>query len=217
MRANPDNFRDIGGIKTKEGSVIKRGMLYRTNQLVDLNEKSLLNLLRELKIRSIIDFRTKEEQQRYNQYPISTFQIVQFRHLPIECEGITVDYDLKEQRGYDGMEYLYYHILNNEHRTFKDCFEFLSKAKNYPIVMHCISGKDRTGIFIGLLLLVMGVRREFVQQDYLKTKAAVLRNLKLFFDILNEYGGVSEYMSKINVDIDTIEKIKQNILIHSEE
>ena len=33
----------------------------------------------------------------------------------------------------------------------------LTKAENFPILVHCVHGKDRTGLFIMLVMLLCGI------------------------------------------------------------
>lgn len=44
------------------------------------------------------------------------------------------------------------------------------KKEEYPLYIHCRSGKDRTGIIVGVLLLILGVPLEIVVQEYLLSK-----------------------------------------------
>jgi len=40
------------------------------------------------------------------------------------------------------------------------------ELENLPVLYHCVSGKDRTGVLIALLLLILGVPEELVISDY---------------------------------------------------
>ena len=44
-----------------------------------------------------------------------------------------------------------------------------------PVLVHCTAGKDRTGIVIAVLLRAVGVRRDDVLADYLRTEANLTR------------------------------------------
>ena len=48
-----------------------------------------------------------------------------------------------------------------------------------PVLFHCHTGKDRTGVFAMLLLLALGVDRDIVLEDYLLSRA-------YFQDLLDE-------------------------------
>ena len=48
-------------------------------------------------------------------------------------------------------------------------FRRLAREDGLPAVLHCTAGKDRTGVTAALLLLVLGVPREWVLEDYALT------------------------------------------------
>lgn len=49
-------------------------------------------------------------------------------------------------------------------------------AGDLPAVYHCLSGKDRTGVFTAILLKSLGVADEVVMQDYLLSNAYLLES-----------------------------------------
>ena len=44
--------------------------------------------------------------------------------------------------------------------------QVFSHARNLPAVVHCTHGKDRTGLLVALLLLLLGVSQKAVVRDY---------------------------------------------------
>lgn len=40
---------------------------------------------------------------------------------------------------------------------------------NWPLLIHCSAGKDRTGVAVALILEILGVSREIIMDDYLLT------------------------------------------------
>ena len=42
----------------------------------------------------------------------------------------------------------------------------LCNPQNYPVLIHCIHGKDRTGVLVALALLVCGNPMDTVREDY---------------------------------------------------
>ncbi|MGG0381451.1 tyrosine-protein phosphatase [Priestia filamentosa] len=56
------NFRDIGGLKTKDGRKMRDGLLFRLEELSRLSTNDIENF-HQLKIKSICDLRTPIEQK----------------------------------------------------------------------------------------------------------------------------------------------------------
>jgi protein-tyrosine phosphatase len=54
------NFRDFGGMKTKDGRTIKQGLIFRSADLTDMTEDDHKKF-KDMKIRTIFDYRTAQE------------------------------------------------------------------------------------------------------------------------------------------------------------
>ena len=51
--------------------------------------------------------------------------------------------------------------------VLKDVFSVLGDKNNYPIVIHCSIGTDRTGLLCFLINALLGVSEEDLYRDYL--------------------------------------------------
>ncbi len=58
------NIRDLGGILTADGHMVKRGMLFRSSQLTNATYEDIRRLREDYHVKLIIDLRTKEERER---------------------------------------------------------------------------------------------------------------------------------------------------------
>ena len=75
------NFRDLGGIKTKDGRFVRWGKIFRSDDLHKLTENDL-NYLASIPLKSIVDFRGEEEQKfAPDKLPVS---VVNEFKLPID-------------------------------------------------------------------------------------------------------------------------------------
>ncbi len=57
-------------------------------------------------------------------------------------------------------------MLTGGAASFGALFSRLADADHLPAVIHCLGGKDRTGLTIALLLSALGVQRDDVLDDY---------------------------------------------------
>ncbi|MCX7170209.1 MAG: tyrosine-protein phosphatase, partial [Proteobacteria bacterium] len=78
--------------------------------------------------------------------------------------------DLTEESGRKFMTDTYARmVLDPAHiDLFSRYFEVLAE-QDRAVLIHCAAGKDRTGVLAALILLLLGVPRESVLADYLKT------------------------------------------------
>lgn len=149
------NCRDIGGYNIEDGKV-KQGMIIRTSKLTDddtgeilVSPKGIMTI-KELGIKTELDLRSI--------IPDSDGNIEQGGITKSVVEG--VNYILLPMKS--GGNYLQ---LNRE--VLKDLFEILGNEDNYPILMHCSIGTDRTGLVSFLVNGLLGVDKEDLYYDYL--------------------------------------------------
>ena len=165
------NFRDLGGYKSQDGRHVKPGLLYRSGGLYLFNDEETKHFL-SLGIKYIMDFRTKEESDAR---PDPVFPgIEMIRHSGITTKGgDEIDFSPTgmSQMGEAGIDQLsklygYYCNIPFDNDAFKKLMALIV-AKEVPIVFHCFTGKDRTGVFAIILLLALGVDEETVLRDFI--------------------------------------------------
>jgi protein-tyrosine phosphatase len=65
---------------------------------------------------------------------------------------------------------IHYKKFVNDHATeYRRVFEIIFSKDSLPLLMHCASGKDRTGFAAAAVLLAVGVPREIIVKDYAMT------------------------------------------------
>lgn len=52
-------------------------------------------------------------------------------------------------------------------KEVKQVFDVLADEKNWPVLVHCTQGKDRTGLIVMLLLFLLEIDIDAIDKDYL--------------------------------------------------
>lgn len=74
----------------------------------------------------------------------------------------------------------------------------------FPVLVHCLSGKDRTGIVISIILFLVGVRKEIIIEEYLLSEGEV--KVEWINMTLDGIQNVEKYFNRIDLD-----KVRENL------
>lgn len=165
------NFRDIGGYPTADGRHVRRGLVYRSNQLSDLTSQDYQRLS-ALGIKLVCDFRTDGERRRSpTRWQGDTPP--EMMHAPIlkETDVAFSAERLREltTRSAETLGAAYERMVVAEPAAeYGRVFKRIA-AGQFPVIAHCTAGKDRTGVFSAVLLTLLGVPRSGVIGDYMLT------------------------------------------------
>ena len=233
--AGMPNFADLGGIATTDGRSVKWGMIYRSGELSELSDADL-TYIENLNLKTIVDFRFQEEK---NEAPDRIPEGVDTIPIPVvdgsyDVQTITQWLFNGDSEAFDTMLIHVNRVLATEEQdNFKEFFNHIEKGET--LLFHCTKGKDRAGFAAAMFLSALGVDRETVIDNYLKSNdylseiteqtiqyvsskgldGELLRPilevkaeyLQTAFDIIdNEYGGIDNYLVN-NLGID-VEKLK---------
>ena len=165
------NFRDIGGYRTCDGGRIHWRRVFRSGKLCNLTPEDQ-EPLRALKIRAVVDLRSREERQLepslWGKAPAHLYESkrgsVAALQRAIRKRGVSVEAAISFMTDYYAKRPI---AFAPEYRAI---FAMLA-AGRWPMLIHCSAGKDRTGTACALLLTALGVPREIVIADYILTSA----------------------------------------------
>jgi protein-tyrosine phosphatase len=173
------NFRDIGGLKTEDGNIMKSGLLFRSDELSRMTEKDI-EVFSRLQIKVICDLRDPNERQS-KPSPFSIKERMEIVHIPLH-DHETKDASHRKLFGFlfgknGGDDFkafnrgYYHHMAFERCSKVKEIITLLSQQDNLPALIHCTAGKDRTGYISALIQLLVGVPYETVVEDYLMTNS----------------------------------------------
>ncbi len=170
------NFRDLGGYQARDGRHLKWGRIYRSSKLSALSTSDIA-YVRRLGVTLICDFRQAMEQEleptilgdnpthRVANLPISPGSSQSF--MAGLYKGII---DVHDSAAF--METMNRELVATQMPRYAQMFEFLL-APDQRLLLHCASGKDRTGFGAALILDVLGVEEDEIVTDYLLTNACL--------------------------------------------
>jgi len=164
------NTRELGGYKTTDGKSVKWGMLYRSDKLSDISDTDQA-YLQNLGIKKIIDFRSKEEKE---EDPDIIPKGINYIEMPISVDGAMrskIEAVLKGETNKDVKSFLIdanKEFVSNYTDVYEDFLRNLIDDDG-PALFHCTAGKDRAGFAAAITLIALGVSKEDVINDYMKT------------------------------------------------
>jgi len=185
--ASVPNLRDLGGHKTRDGATVTRGLVYRSNQLAPISPGDMKKLA-QLGLENDYDLRTEAERTALpDQLPPGVnnvwlnvladhsesgpAQLLALMQNPKQANvalgGGKVEAMFEES-------YREFVSLPSAQRAFRELFLKLGDREQLPALFHCTTGKDRTGWAAAALLTLLGVPKETVLEDYLRSNDYIL-------------------------------------------
>ncbi len=181
------NLRDMGGYKTANGATVASGLVYRSNQLYNIGEGDML-LLAELNLKNDFDLRTASERNaKPDELPVGVNNIwldvmadypaagpanlMELLSDPIKANAELGDGKIEEMFK---AAYRQFITLPSAQAAYRDLFLALSDKNQLPALFHCTTGKDRTGWAAASLLTLLGVPKEVVMEDYMRSNEYIL-------------------------------------------
>lgn len=165
------NFRDLGGYRTRDGRHVRWGLLYRSGSMHFLTPADYA-YLEHLGIRTVCDFRDSRERAAepalWPAGKMPTMFADDYRMdagSPAQAAAALITTGEQARAMLAGR---YPGILKQFNSQYRRMFGELL-AGRVPLAFNCSAGKDRTGVAAALLLTALGVPRETVIQDYLLT------------------------------------------------
>lgn len=180
MKINFDkiyNFRDLGGIQSRNGRMVKFELLYRSGELSYATDSDWKKITETLQIQNIVDLRDENE-KKINpiKAPSSIHQVFANTGPPVTDVQKMLTMSEDELRLYFNFERLkdYYIKLPIQNSGYKKLVDLFINYKT-PFLFHCTAGIDRTGIGVFILYLILDVPVTRIVKNYFSTREVVLK------------------------------------------
>jgi protein-tyrosine phosphatase len=160
------NVRDLGGHRTEDGGETRFGEIVRADTVRRLSDEGW-QALRDYGIRTIVDLRTDTERQADPPAELP----VDVVHVPFLEEDDRV-FEEVEAAASKAPNYaaatrdVYLIFLERFRANVAAAIEAIAAARDGGVVVHCMGGKDRTGLATAFLLRMSGVPIEDIAADY---------------------------------------------------
>lgn len=166
------NFRDLGGLPAADGRRVRWRRLFRSDTLSGLAEPDRSEFT-ALGVRTVVDLRRPKEVEQQGTVP-QWDSLVRHSIAPEHPEWFHTPY----QDGTDPIRYLadrYRDMTEEGADGLAAAIGVLADEQAAPLVVHCVAGKDRTGVVCALTLSLLGVTDADIDADYARSTAGNAR------------------------------------------
>jgi protein-tyrosine phosphatase len=176
------NFRDVA-----EETGVRHGRFFRSGELSRLDDDGR-DLIRRLGITDVADLRSPRELERRG--PGAVPAGVEVHLLPFP-DLSAVDGEAPHEATFERMmtekpddedvavaagrfmneEYQRFPTLGGAKRAVRQVISLIAEGR--PVITHCFAGKDRTGFTVATVLETLGVDRDAILADFLRSNDAI--------------------------------------------
>lgn len=154
------NARDLGGLRTIDGRQTRWGAVVRSDELDHLTDSGW-EALRAYGVRTIVDLRNDGERGDAV-HPVGLTTV----HVPLDDVADTAFWEACRRDELDGTPLYYRPFLDRKKERCAAAVAAIADAEPGGVVIHCVGGRDRTGLITMLLLALAGAVPADVVSDY---------------------------------------------------
>jgi protein-tyrosine phosphatase len=164
------NFRDLGGYVMTDGRAVKWGQIFRSDALSELTDADLV-VLGDLGLRTVCDLRAESERAHMPNRKLPGLEpavhrigFMPFRGAELLADaraGVIATTEIESW-----VREIYRRFVMDQTENFARLLAVLETA-TLPMLIHCTSGRDRTGFASAVILMALGATRLTISEDYL--------------------------------------------------
>lgn len=237
------NVRDLGGHPVRGGGETRFGAIVRADSIRQLSDAGWAALL-DYGVRAVVDLRGDHEM--HDDPPAHVD--VEVLHVPFmeandgEWEEIEAEVEAAADAAPDvasATRDVYLIFLEHFKENVAAALRAVARAPDRGVVVHCVGGKDRTGLLTAFLLHLAGVEVQQIAADYALTEEKLrprheawlaeaeteaererLRRISqtpaasivgVFAELERRYGDVEDYLLAAGAEPDDLERLRSRL------
>jgi protein tyrosine/serine phosphatase len=229
------NFRDVGGYAGLDGRTVRWRRLFRSDSLHRL-EGADLERFGALGVKTVIDLRRLFEIEEHGRVPHADglgYHNVVLEH--VDWDTVPHPAEVRHERW---LADRYVNFAEDVRAGLAAALSLIADPASAPLVVHCMAGKDRTGVVCALTLSLLGVSDADIAEDYALTEAAMVsltayllrtkpdmiqdkyhmfecpQDAMLLFlaDLRERHGSVEKYVREIGVSAEQVATMRDHLL-----
>ena len=237
------NVRELGGLPTRDGGTTRFGAIVRADSVRQLSEEGWQALV-DHGIRTVIDLRGDHERadDPPAKLPVEVLQVPFMEASEAEWEEIADELDAAVAAAPDvatATRDVYLIFLQRFRSNVATSVRAIAYAPDGGIVIHCVGGKDRTGLLSAFLLHLAGVADDDIAEDYALSEerlrprhqawfeaaeseeelerllriaqTPVASMVGVFGELERRYGGVEPYLRGAGVTDEELERVRARL------
>jgi protein-tyrosine phosphatase len=237
------NVRDLGGLPTRDGGETRRGSVVRADSVRQLTDEGWQALV-DHGIRTVIDLRGDSERAEDPpaELPVEVVHVPFFEANDAEWHEISAELDAAVAAAPDvqtATRDAYLIFLDHFQANVAAALRAVANSPDGGLVIHCVGGKDRTGLLSAFLLHLAGVDDDDIAADYALSEERLrprheawfaaaetdeeLERLQriaqtpagsmvgVFAELERHYGGVESYLRAAGVTDEELELVRARL------
>jgi protein-tyrosine phosphatase len=179
------NVRELGGLPTANGGETRFGSIVRADSVQQLSEAGWQALV-DHGIRTVIDLRGDHEREEDPpaELPVEVVHVPFMEASEAEWEEIGEEIEAAAAAAADvatSTRDVYLIFLEHFRDNVAAAVKAVARAPEGGIVIHCVGGKDRTGLLAAFLLHLAGVSDDEIAADYALSEERLLPRHEAWF------------------------------------
>ena len=180
------NVRDLGGLPTLDGGETRLGAVVRADSVRQLSDEGWRALV-DHGIGLVVDLRGDHEREEDPpaELPVEVVHVPFMEASEAEWEEIAEELEAATAAAPDdatATRDAYLIFLERFKDNVAGSVRAVARAPEGGIVIHCVGGKDRTGLLTAFLLHLAGVDEQTIAEDYALSEARLRERHEAWFE-----------------------------------